>query len=412
MPKRVLHLLSQKPGWTGSGVALDAMVRLAAESGWEQRVSVGISAHDPSPAVGGLEAGHIDPLLFESELLPFLVPGMSDVMPYPSSRFSAMTRGEVGRYFSAWMGHIGRIVADFQPHIIHSHHIWVMSSLVKSIASSIPVINHCHGTGLRQMELCPALAEEVRAGCSRNEAFVALHQEHSTLLQAQLGVDAHRISIVGNGFRDDIFYEPERPVIGPTITYAGKLSRAKGLPWLIKAVEKLALRNSGIVLHVAGSGSGPEADAIRRQIDLSERVVFHGQIDQRKLANLFRESTVFVLPSFYEGLPLALVEAAACGCRLVATKLPGVVHELEPQLGELLELVDLPRLQRMDTPVAEDLPAFVDNLAAAIHRSLAKPPLEGTSGHVRSMTWQAVFERIEHVWLRHMQPLREGKALY
>jgi glycosyltransferase involved in cell wall biosynthesis len=328
---------------------------------------------------------------------------MSDVMPYPSTHFSAMTRGEVGRYFSAWMGHIRRIVAEFQPQVIHSHHVWVMSSLVKSIATTIPVVTHCHGTGLRQMELCPALAEEVRAGCSRNEAFVVLHREHSTILQAQLGVDASRISIVGNGFRDDIFYEPERLVVGPTITYAGKLSRAKGLPWLIKAVEELASRNSGIVLHVAGSGSGPEADAIRRQIDLSERVVFHGQIDQRKLADLFRKSTVFVLPSFYEGLPLVLVEAAACGCRLVATRLPGVVHELEPQLGELLELVDLPRLERMDTPVAEDLPAFVDNLAAAIHRSLSKPPPEETSGHVHSMTWQAVFERIEHVWLRYMQ---------
>ena len=55
-----------------------------------------------------------------------------------------------------------------------------------------------------------------------------------------------------------------------------------------------------------------------------------------------RRSTVCVLPSFYEGLPLVLVEALACGCRLVATDLPGVVDELAPRIGAALELVELP----------------------------------------------------------------------
>jgi len=41
---RVLHLLSQQPGRTGSGVTLASLVRHAAESGWEQCVVVGLPA--------------------------------------------------------------------------------------------------------------------------------------------------------------------------------------------------------------------------------------------------------------------------------------------------------------------------------------------------------------------------------
>ena len=400
MSKRVLHLLSQKPGWTGSGVALDAMVRAASQRGWDQAAVVGVSAHDPSPAVGDLEPARIHPLEFEPGSLPFLVPGMSDVMPYPSTRFSSMTREEVGRYFAAWIRHIGRVIDEFRPQVIHTHHVWVMSSLIKSIDGSIPVVTHCHGTGLRQMELCPALAEEVRAGCSRNEAFVALHQGHAAALQEQLGVDTHRISIVGSGFRDDIFHDRDRPALAPVVTYAGKLSNAKGLPWLIEAVEKVTTSVPEVVLNIAGSGSGLEADAIRRQIDHGDRVVYHGQIDQNQLASLLRETAVFALPSFFEGLPLVLVEAAACGCRLVATALPGIVDELQPQLGECLEVVELPRLESIDQPVSADLPAFVGRLATALETALAQPPLKGASRFVESKTWEAVFDRIEAVWRR------------
>jgi glycosyltransferase involved in cell wall biosynthesis len=107
---------------------------------------------------------------------------------------------------------------------------------------------------------------------------------------------------------------------------------------------------------------------------------------------------VFVLPSFYEGLPLVLVEAVACGCRLVATDTPGVVHDLAPQLGEAIELVKLPQLEGPDTPVQVDLPKFTDELEAALHRALHKGPLPDKI-ELRPFTWNAVFQRVEDIWL-------------
>ena len=167
---------------------------------------------------------------------------------------------------------------------------------------------------------------------------------------------------------------------------------------LLEAVERLRQRVPGLVLHIAGSGAGDEADAIRKRIAAAENVVFHGQLNQTDLADLLRRSAVFVLPSFYEGLPLVLVEAAACGCRLAATALPGVVNQLQPQLGDSLELVSLPRLEDTDQPVAEDVPALVEELARAVEVSVKRPSRENASRLVHGMTWTAVFDRIETVW--------------
>lgn len=381
-------------------MALNAIVQAAARAGWHQEVVVGTPSSEPAPEVAGLDPDRIRPLVFERAPLVFPLPGMSDVMPYNSSRFSQLTREQVSAYCHAWSDHIAAAIADFQPDLIHSHHVWLVSSLLKDIAPSTPVVTHCHGTGLRQLSLCPELAPQVRAGCARNDAFLLLHQGHAETLKQELKLSEQRMTMIGSGFRDDLFHARGRPnTCGPVVTYAGKLSDAKGVPWLLEAAERLAQRVPGLVLNIAGSGSGDQAEKILNRIHSIDCVRFHGQVDPGQLADLLRQSAVFVLPSFYEGLPLVLIEAAACGCRIVATALPGVVDPLQSELEEALELVPLPRLQQIDRPLAADLPDFVTNLTSALERSLSRRNQAVDPGRVASMTWNAIFEKIEQVWL-------------
>ncbi len=401
---RVLHILSQRPSLTGSGITLDAIVRHASAAGWEQRVVVGVPAGGSRPEVGGLDPDKIQSLIFGSAGLPFHLPGMSDVMPYPSTVFSTMSDRELEIYRSEWRAHLRGVIDDFKPHIIHSHHVWIVSSLLKDLAPNTPVVTHCHATGLRQMELVPALAEGVRSDCARNDAFVVLHQGHADELGRRLGIGGDRIHIVGAGYRDDLFHARGRDDHqAPALLYIGKLSGAKGLPWLLDAFEGLAVTHPDLQLHIAGSGSGAETDALRnRMTNMAPRVELHGQLPQHELATLMRRTSVCVLPSFYEGLPLVLVEALACGCRLVATDLPGVVNELEPRIGDALELVELPAMAGVDTPIEAELPAFVDRLEAGLRRALAAPrlgdPASTMPEALATFAWGAVFERVEHVW--------------
>jgi glycosyltransferase involved in cell wall biosynthesis len=397
---RVLHALSQRPSLTGSGVTLDAIVRRAGTAGWQQLVVVGTPAEAPAPAVGGLGSEHVRPLVFGTPELPFPIPGMSDVMPYPSTRFSAMSAAEIAAYRAAWRSHLAVAVADFRPDVIHTHHVWLMSALLKDVAPTVPVVNHCHATGLRQMRLCPELGEEARRGCARHDAFLVLHRGHAAELARAMNVPDRRIHVVGAGYRDDLFNPHGRPTDQPpTLLYIGKYSNAKGLPWLLDAFERLVARRPELSLHVAGDGSGSEAEILRaRMAGLEPRVVRHGQLCQAELADLMRRSTVCVLPSLFEGLPLVLVEALACGCRLVATALSGIAQELAPRLGPALDLVDPPVLTGVDTPVAAELPAFVDRLEAALDRALDGPPPADPVSTLEHFTWRAVFERVETVW--------------
>jgi glycosyltransferase involved in cell wall biosynthesis len=397
---RVLHVLSQRPSRTGSGITLDALVRHAATSGWEQRVACGVPSDDPEPEVGDLPEHRIHPLLFGTDALPFPVPGMSDVMPYPSTRWSAMTDGQLAAYRRAWDGHLRILVDLFRPDVIHCHHLWIVGSIMKDVAPDTPVVSHCHATGFRQLELCPYLARDVTRGVGRNDRFVVLHDAHRTELARRLGVAPKRIRVVGAGYRDDLFRGDGRDAApGPYLVYVGKYSHAKGLPWLLDAVARLAHRHPGLELHVAGSGAGPEAEALdERMRAMAPTVVLHGALPQPALAGLLRRAAVCVLPSFYEGLPLVLVEAAACGCRLVATDVPGVRDTIAPHLGDALEVVSRPRLEGPDTPVAADLPAFVDRLEEALDRALAAGAVTPDADALAPFTWGAVFARVESVW--------------
>jgi len=400
----VLHVLSQRPGLTGSGVTLDALVRNAGRAGWDQHVVVGVPEDDPEPEVGGLSKCRVHPLGFGTSALPFPVPGMSDVMPYPSTRFSTMDRSQVNTYIEAWRSHLGRVISATSPDIIHSHHVWLMSSIIKDVAPQTPVFTHCHATGLRQMELCPDLSLRVRQGCGRIDGFGVLHQGHADQLVSALSVPADRIGVIGAGFRDELFHARGRREPAPRrILFIGKYSHSKGLPSLLDACQRLIDDGRNLELHIAGSGSGAEADELRSRMDaMAPSVVLHGQLAQPELANVMRESSVCVLPSFYEGLPLVLVEAFACGCRLVATALPGITEQLAPALDDALELIELPSMAGVDTPVAAELPAFSAHLCGALDRALAADPLGDPAvtrpDALAAFTWDAVFERVEAIW--------------
>ncbi len=407
MTKRVLHVLSQRPSRTGSGVTLEAMVRQAGVAGWQQAAVVGVPAGETHPSVGNLLPNAVFPLFFTGEQgeradLDFPVPGMSDVMPYVSTVWSEMTTDQLAHYTTAWQQHLARVIADFAPDIIHAHHIWLVSSLLKDLAPQTPVVATCHSTGLRQMGLVPHLADEVRRRCARLDHFCVLRDDHGAILQEMLAVDSGRITVVGAGYQPDLFHRDPQVLAQPQdLLYIGKYSHAKGLPWLLDAFTSLLEKDGDRRLHIAGSGAGPEAEALRQRMQgLAPAVVLHGQLDQPQLADLMRRCGVCVLPSFYEGVPLVLVEAAACGCRLVSTALPGVVERIAPHLADCLTLVPLPRLEGSDQPVAADLPRFVADLEAALAQVVAGQ--KGTPGPtpeaLAPFTWEAVFSRVERIW--------------
>ncbi|MDP6797418.1 MAG: glycosyltransferase family 4 protein [Candidatus Krumholzibacteria bacterium] len=370
---------------------LHALVEEARRCGHVQRTVFGWPEGDPLCKVGGMSEG-LSPVSFETSPLDFPIPGMSDVMPYSSSVWSRLDEQQLERYRKVFHEHIARQVEDFQPDIIHSHHLWLMSSLLRALAPDTPIILHCHATGLRQRELCPSLAEEVALGCRLADHILVPLEDHMARVSRDLDFPMEKISLLRPGLREDLFHLNKRRAKHGRLLYAGKLSKSKGLPQLLDAMRQLPDAH----LVVAGSGSGEEAAELKVRMEQMPQVHWRGPLTQGELADEMREAEVFVLPSFYEGLPLVLLEAAACGCRIVSTALEGVRKTLAPVLGSKLELVEPPAMCGIDTPETDALPAFTRRLEDSIRSSLGAESTDPPD--LSSWSWPSVFARVERTW--------------
>lgn len=407
VPISVLHVLAQRPSLTGSGITLDSLVAQGEEVGLSQRVACASPGDQPQPTVASLSRDRIHPLLFASApgandgAVPFPVVGMSDVMPYPSTRWSDLNPVNLKTYRNAWRKHIDETLARERPDVIHVHHAWVLAALIREMVPDVPLVIHTHGTELRQRQICPELSEDITNSCQQADAWVVLHQKHAEAYRDAYIIPEERIHLVGAGFRNDVFTVTDSNRDPLAVVYAGKLSEAKGLLPLLSSVESLAKRRQGLRLHIAGDGAGPEAVHIKEQMQaLSPLVTWHGRLDQQELAKLLRQCSVFVLPSYYEGLPLVLVEALASGCRLVASDLPGIRNALAPFLKDALELVSPPSFLSIDQPDPTTLAAYSGRLEEALDRALERGPTTGEGIALESFTWKAVFGRVENVWNR------------
>jgi glycosyltransferase involved in cell wall biosynthesis len=400
---RILHLLSQRPECTGSGIYLQNIIGQAAAAGHRNFLVAGIPLNAP-PRLSCIDEDHCSYVTFDGGDLPFPVPGMSDVMPYASSRFRDLNAAEIEAYRAAFARRIGQAAAIFQPEMIHTHHLWLMSSLARQLQPELPMVVTCHSTDLRQYLNCPHLRPMVEGPCRAMDLVMALSAHQAERITGLYQIPGVRIRVVGGGYDDTLFFRGEKePAPLVHILYAGKLSRAKGVVWLLRALMRL--ENLPAHLHLAGSGSGEEeAECQALAGRLAGRVTLHGRLPQEQLAALMRKSHLFILPSFYEGLPLVLLEALASGCRVVATDLPGCRELLGAGDPDLVELLALPPLKGVDAPCPEDEPGLeallAECLARQVRRIMASPtPDQAAAARLTApCNWRAVFARVAAVY--------------
>ena len=104
-------------------------------------------------------------------------------------------------------------------------------------------------------------------------------------------------------------------------------------------------------------------------------------------------SDIFVLPSFFEGLPLTVIEALACGDRVVMTRLPGIPEWLsENALHADIKYVDLPTMINADEPISDELPAFERRLANALRESIETK--ERIVADVSKISWESMAKEV------------------
>lgn len=264
-------------------------------------------------------------------------------------------------------------------------------------ASSAPVVLRAEGSGQTGDV---AWQKQARFGgligrlCRGAEALVAPSREIEEELVGA-GYARQRVRRIPNGVRippplDEAGRQAARDALSlahtslyvppgaPLALYAGRLHAAKGLEDLLTAWLKVLVSWPQARLWLAGDG--PQQAALARQINrlgLSGRVVLAGVFEQPD--ELLAAADLFVLPSYQEGMSLALLEAMAAGLPIVASSIPGNKELVEHERQALLVPPGRPE------PLAEaicrvlDGPAEAESMgAAARQRAAARFSLDQT----------------------------------
>ena len=393
---RILNVTAQRPDSTGSGVYLSELVAGFARRGCIQAVLAGVGAEDKPCFPEGVS---FYPVCYETAELPYPILGMSDTMPYRSTRYRDMTPEMTAQFRAAFGAQIHRAAEEFRPDVILCHHLYYLTSLVRECCPEIPVFGISHGTDLRQLHKNPWERDYVLRQIPMLNGIFALHEAQKQEISELFGVEKERIHVVGSGYNSALFHpSPEAPQPdknGQTrLLFAGKIAEKKGVLSLLRAMEHLHEKENW-VLELAG-GYSDEAE-YRRIREAAEHCPcetrFLGKLPQQELAAVMQRDDVFVLPSFFEGLPLVIIEAMACGMRTVCTDLPGIRPWLESQLpGNRVCFVTPPVIRNQDEPEESSLPAFEAALADALETA-SRTPAEDPS-RLEKLSWDGLCERI------------------
>ncbi len=403
-PRKILHVLSQRPDATGSGIYIQAMLREASKNGHSNFLVAGVQS-DGLVKMDCIDMDRCRFVRFTGGDIAFPIVGMSDVMPYASIRFRDLSQDDLGHYEAAFASHLQGVVESFEPDIIHSHHLWIVTALTRRLFPQIPLVTTCHGTDLRQFQHCPHLRQRVLADCRNLDAVMALSQAQKAEIVQRYDLLAQKVFVVGAGYNEALFAQKPKPNPEPVqIVYAGKLCNAKGVPWMLRALS--TIESPDWHLNLVGGGSGEEkARCLRLAAKLGARVTVHGAVSQTRLADIMATAHLFVLSSFFEGLPLVVLEALASGCRIIATDLPGVTAILDGVQADFIALVRTPRLVGVDKPMKADEGPFEQNLALAFQRQICAAKqqpdvdLSCLAGMIDSFKWTGIFKKIQQIYL-------------
>ncbi len=190
-----------------------------------------------------------------------------------------------------------------------------------------PVLMHANGAEFHvtYSKLPPWAQQWLSVIFRRCHGFIAVTNLWKDYYDANLGLNAKQVFVLPN--------PTELPAQAPNRTnssqvklvFFGRIGQRKGAFDLIKAFANLSAelkKRSELIL--AGDGELEQGRKLVESLNLTEHVTFLGWIDTQQRDTLLAKADVFVLPSYNEGLPLALMEAMGWGLPVITTPVSGI----------------------------------------------------------------------------------------
>ena len=409
-PLRILSVLGQRPGFTGSGILVQELWKCGATRGDQQRL---VCAGYPGDSWFE-EFGSMYSLITFTKPeargdLSFLLPGMSDVMPYVSARYRDLSAKQLEAFVTRYRRVVFQAIREFRPNLLHIHHLWALTGLWR-VAKDLPCVVTLHGTDLKLAKTARKHRHLVARNIDGIDHFFCVSKDMAADAVEEYGICREKMSALGNGYNPQIFsvHGPERKIRGKIVLCAGKFVGWKGFHFAIRASAKVQSPHQLVIL---GTGTDQEFMSLKMQAaKCHAKVLFPGHVSPNEVAKWMRRAEVFVLPSVREPFGLVLLEAMACGCRVVAGASGGPKDIISPQMLDL-------GFAHLIPPLSEETPGdqnrYVHDLADAISFQLEKNKSEKVCAtiakSIAGMTWASVYERMRSKYLEFINSKDCGK---
>jgi starch synthase len=295
-------------------------------------------------------------------------------------------------------GHLAKLVHGI-PHVVTAH----------SLEPLRPWKAEQLGGGYR------VSSEIERTAFEAADAVIAVsHGMRADILRSYPAIDPARVRVVHNGIDLERWYPVDEPDLArqfgldasrPAVIFVGRITRQKGLPYLLAAMRLLPPEVQLVLC--AGAPDTPEiltevqAGVAALQADRTGVIWIDRLLSQPELAALLSASTTFVCPSIYEPLGIVNLEAMACGLPVVGTATGGIPEVVAD--GVTGRLVPIQQLDDgTGTPVEPE--RFVADLAAALTEVVADPQAArtmGIAGRRRAeaeFSWASIADRTRAIY--------------
>ncbi|CCH75625.1 putative Glycogen synthase [Nostocoides australiense Ben110] len=302
-------------------------------------------------------------------------------------------------WYANFGGHVASLLGGM-PHVITAH----------SLEPLRPWKAEQLGGGYRVSSWVEKTAYEAAAAVIAVSAGM-----REDILRSYPSIDPEKVKVVHNGI-DSQLWQPNpdldtvrRHGVDPdkkSVIFVGRITRQKGLPYLLRAAANLPPDVQLVLL--AGAPDTPEimAEVEGLMADLREQrgdgvIWVPEMLPRAQVTAMLSAATVFACPSVYEPLGIVNLEAMACEQPVVATATGGIPEVVVD--GETGWLVPIEQVQD-GTGTPTDPDKFVADLSAALNEAVSDPDrarqfgLAGRARAVESFSWASIGDRTLEVY--------------
>ncbi len=309
------------------------------------------------------------------------------------SRSSITPINEIKTLFSLF-----KLYKGLKPDIVH--HVTIKPVLYGSFVAHLTNVTHVVNaiSGLGFVFISTGLVAKLRRQLVEKAYRYVLHKQNvvaifqnpddqNSFIDAGILEKNKTIIIRGSGVDLESFSSVSEPAGQLVVVLAARMLWDKGIGEFVEAARLIKSKKRDVIFRLVGDIDEGNPKAIdRKQIELwCDEDVIEWSGFSSNISKLFSESHIICLPSYREGLPKVLIEAAASGRAVITTDVPGCRHAIEPDVTGLL------------VPV-RNAPA----LAEAINRLLDNPSLRLEMGRAGRKLAEKEFS-IHKVVDAHMQ---------